>query len=110
MVSHLPFLFLSLIALWNPDPEVDYSTIRTENEFGMMQKVSQMMDAVVAVPYLCVDVKDMKLLVPQWSTNADEQWANQVSALVPPAYLFGGGAKAAKQGTACQLNLRRAII
>ena len=77
----------------------------------MMQKVSQMIDdAPVAVPYLCVDVKDMKLLVTQWSTNADEQWANQVSALVPPAYLFGGGAKAAKQGTACQLNLRRAII
>ena len=67
------------IALWNPDPEVDYSTIRTENEFGMMQKVTQMMDdAPVAVPYLCVDVKNMKLLVTQWACNADEQWANQV--------------------------------
>lgn len=66
------------VALWNPDPEVDYSTIRTENEFGIMQKVSQMLnDAPVAVPYLCADVRDMKLLVTQWASHADEQWANQ---------------------------------
>jgi hypothetical protein len=28
------------------------------------------------VPYLLLDVQDMKLLVTQWS-DADEQWANQ---------------------------------
>ncbi len=30
----------------------------------------------VAVPYLCLDIDGMKLLVTQWS-EADEQWANQ---------------------------------
>ena len=65
-------------ALWNPDPDVDYSLVRTENEFGIMKTVCKMMDdAPVATPYLCVDVQDMKLLVTQWTNHADEQWANQ---------------------------------
>ena len=34
-------------------------------------------DAPVSVPYLCVDVKEMKLLLTQWASHADEQWANQ---------------------------------
>ena len=65
-------------ALWNPDPSVDYSLVRTENEYGIMNRVSQMMDeAPVATPYLCADVQNMKLLVTQWTSHADEQWANQ---------------------------------
>lgn len=65
-------------ALWNPDPDVDYSLVRTENEFVIMNTCVNMMDEVpVATPYLCVDVQDMKLLVTQWTNHADEQWANQ---------------------------------
>ena len=65
-------------ALWNPDPDVDYSLVRTENEYGIMKTVCNMMDdAPVATPYLCVDVQGMKLLVTQWTNHADEQWANQ---------------------------------
>jgi len=65
-------------ALWNPDPDVPYDLDRTENEFAMMKRVSEMMeDAPIATPYLCVDVqKDMKLLVTEWC-ESDEQWANQ---------------------------------
>jgi len=65
-------------ALWNPDPNVLYDLERTENEYAIMNRVSEMMDdAPIATPYLCVDVQhNMKLLVTEWS-KSDEQWATQ---------------------------------
>lgn len=63
-------------ALWNPDPDAHYDLIRTVNEFKMMGTFNSIDPGSVAIPYLCLDVDDMKLLVTQWSP-ADEQWANQ---------------------------------
>jgi len=63
-------------ALWNPDPNSQYGSERTVNEFKMMQLFNNIDPDSVATPYLCVDVGDMKILVTQWSF-ADEQWANQ---------------------------------
>jgi len=63
-------------ALWNPDPSVHYDVERTTNEFKMMEVFHMIDPGSVAVPYLCLDVDDMKLLVTQWA-EADEQWANQ---------------------------------
>jgi len=63
-------------ALWNPDPTVKYDLIRTTNEYKMMELFYEINPDAVAVPYLCLDIDDMKLLVTQWS-DADEQWANQ---------------------------------
>lgn len=68
-------------ALWNPDRSVHYDVARTANEFKIMKRFKEMLgeDAPVAKPYLCVDVEDtgMKILVVEWTSNADEQWANQ---------------------------------
>ena len=68
-------------ALWNPDRSVHYDVARTANEFKIMKRFKEMLgeDAPVATPYLCVDVEDtgMKILVVEWTSNADEQWANQ---------------------------------
>ena len=64
-------------ALWNPDTSVYYDLARTENEFIAMRQFNDMLvDAPVVMPYHCVDVQDMKVLVTQWAT-ADEQFANQ---------------------------------
>jgi hypothetical protein len=63
-------------ALWNPDPTIRYDLSRTTNEYKMMKLFHKINPDAVAVPYLLLDVQDMKLLVTQWS-DADEQWANQ---------------------------------
>lgn len=63
-------------ALWNPDPTMHYDLSRTDNEYKMMKLFHKINPEAVAVPYLLLDVEDMKLLVTQWS-EADEQWANQ---------------------------------
>lgn len=61
-------------ALWNPNAHFDLA--RTSNEFKMMEIFKTIDPDSVAVPYLCLDIEDMKLLVTQWSP-ADEQWGNQ---------------------------------
>ncbi len=53
-----------------------YDLIRTTNEYKMMELFYNINPEAVAVPYLCLDIGDMKLLVTQWS-DANEQWANQ---------------------------------
>jgi hypothetical protein len=63
-------------ALWNPDTTMHYDLSRTANEYKMMKLFHKINPEAVAVPYLLLDVEDMKLLVTQWS-EADEQWANQ---------------------------------
>ena len=63
-------------ALWNPDPNIHYDLERTTNEYKMMEIFQTIDPGSVVVPYACLDVADMKLLVTQWS-EADEQWANQ---------------------------------
>ena len=58
------------------DPSTSFDLDRTVNEFKMMERFKVIDPDSVAIPYLCIDVDDMKLLVTQWSP-ADEQWANQ---------------------------------
>jgi len=74
-------------ALWNPDPDAHYDLIRTQNEFEMMGTFNGIDPGSVAIPYLCLDVEGMKLLVTQWSP-ADEQWANQfIDGIVDARYV-----------------------
>jgi hypothetical protein len=42
----------------------------------MMEIFYQLNPEAVAMPYLCLDLNQMKLLVTQWA-KPDEQWANQ---------------------------------
>lgn len=49
---------------------------RTEHEFSMMKTVNNLLPGSAVIPYFCMDVDSMKLLVTQWSP-LDEQWANQ---------------------------------
>jgi len=63
-------------ALWNPDPNAHYDLKRIDNEFHMMELYHTLDPGSVAIPYLCLDVDNMKLLVTQWSPS-DEQFANQ---------------------------------
>jgi hypothetical protein len=63
-------------ALWNPDPDAHYDLKRIDNEFQMMELYHRLHPGCVAIPYLCTDVDNMKLLVTQWSPS-DEQFANQ---------------------------------
>jgi hypothetical protein len=63
-------------ALWNPDPTAHHDLKRVDNEFEMMGLYQKIAPGCVAVPYLCLNVDNMKILVTQWSI-ADEQFANQ---------------------------------
>ena len=63
-------------ALWDPNPDAHFDIQRIEKEFQMMELYHRLDPGSVAIPYLCLDVDHMKLLVTQWSPS-DEQFANQ---------------------------------
>ena len=75
-------------ALWNPDPDAHYDLKRIDNEFHMMELYHGINPGSVAIPYLCLDVDNMKLLVTQWASS-DEQFANQfIDGVVDLRYVF----------------------
>jgi len=63
-------------ALWDPNPDAYFDTQRIEKEFHMMKLYHHLNPGSVAIPYTCIDVDTMKLLITQWSPS-DEQFANQ---------------------------------
>jgi len=63
-------------ALWNPDPDAHYDLEKTTNEHKVIEIFFMIAPELVAVPYLCLHIDNMKLLIIQLS-EADEQWADQ---------------------------------
>jgi thiamine kinase-like enzyme len=78
-----PVLFAKVCfpyALWSGNRDKHYDTIRTQNEFDLMQQYSEVVGegAPVAKPLLCLQGPDtIRILVTEWATNSSEQFANQ---------------------------------
>ncbi|KAG7340760.1 phosphotransferase enzyme family protein [Nitzschia inconspicua] len=67
-------------ALWNPDRTVHYDLQRTVNEYDIMNMFANIMGeyAPVAQPYHLVRIDHhTMMLVTEWASAGDEQWANQ---------------------------------
>lgn len=77
VVAKLCFEF----ALWNPTA-AHYDLERTTNEYEIMKTISSKTPEYVVAPLACWDIEDegrqrMRLLVTEWSKEADEQFCNQ---------------------------------
>jgi thiamine kinase-like enzyme len=67
-------------ALWSGNQDRYYDTIRTQNEFDLMQRCADIMGegAPIANALLCLQAPDsIRILVTEWATDCCEQFANQ---------------------------------
>ena len=71
-------------AIWDKDHNFEFDIERAVSEFETLQKLDRIGNEADATPfpvvssYCVLDVEgDAKLLLAEWATNTEEQWANQ---------------------------------